>query len=281
MISSNKLQSSNRVTTGSPPEAQTSNDMQNDTETMVEDDRDQRRRADEIALAKLMRFAKSTTCLYCGENAPDGVCDECDRVAAEKNVALGERLALDALEGKKRAFREKVGNYCDHQPELLPNTAATRAVPQFIVGGRFGLTLIGHGSTGKTRAACLIAEKELAAGNWVEFRQCGDLRQEVIGFSRKGEHAQGVRPLLRCDCLILDDFGNHEFTRTTEEFFLSLLERRTNTGKRTIVTSQYEPKHLKPMMTTPQMADAILRRIGKQFAMIANTIDDTIILPFR
>jgi DNA replication protein DnaC len=255
--------------------------MQNDTETMVDEEIYERRRADELALAKLMRFAKSTSCIYCGENAPDGVCDDCDRTAEAKNVALGERLALGALEAKKRAFREKVGNYCDNQPELLPDTAAIRAVPQFVVGGRCGLTLIGPGSTGKTRAACMVAEKEMAAGNWVEFRQCGDLRQEVIGFARKGEQAQGVRPLLKCDLLILDDFGNHEFTRTTEEFFLSLLERRTNTGKRTVVTTQYQPAQLKALFTTPQMADAILRRVGKQFALVANTGDNTITLPFR
>ncbi len=256
--------------------------MQNDTlETMLDDDIDAQQKEEARAAARILNFANSTTCLYCGENAPEGVCDDCDAVAAEKNAALGERLTAAAIEARKRDFREKVGNYADNQLELLPDTAAIRAVPSFIVGGQFGMTIMGPGSTGKTRAACMIAEKEITAGHWVEFRQCGDLRQEIIGHARKGEHAQGVRPLIRCALLVLDDFGNHEFTRTTEEFFLSLLEKRNNTGKRTVVTSQYHASQLRPLFTTPQMADAILRRMGKQFATVVNTTDNTITQPFR
>jgi DNA replication protein DnaC len=213
------------------------------------------------------------TCIYCGDSA-DMICDDC----AAKGDRLREEQAA-AEESKRQAarleiFRDRVGGYFDTEFDLLPDTICRRAVADWIpsnLGGRRGLTIVGPGKTGKTRSAVLISRREHDRGEWVEFRQCGELRQEVAQHARNGEFARGVKALFSCGVLILDDFGNHEFTRTAEEFFLSLLERRAITRRRTIVTSQYDAKQLGELFHTRQMADAVLRRIGIEFVSTAHT----------
>ena len=221
-------------------------------------------------------FGTHNTCFHCGDTCADIVCPDCEAKIEAKNRALADRQADEDVQRRLDLFRSKVGNYADTVKDLLPATAARRIAGEYFVGGKAGLTISGPGDTGKTRACVWIAGQELQAGRWVDFRQCGDLRREIGDHARNGEFGRAVKPLMQCEVLILDDFGNHEFTRTTEEFFLSLLERRTNGGRRTFITSQYTADQLKPLFTTDQMADAVLRRIGRQYATIVNTADNTV-----
>lgn len=221
-------------------------------------------------------FGTPNTCFWCGDPAPELVCPECEeKHNAEREKAEAAERA-EKVAARRQAFAERVGGYFDTSMTLLPETAAKAAAASYIIGSGAGLTIAGPGGAGKTRSAVWIAQKEMEAGAWVEFRQCGELRQEVANFSRHGEWARGFGPLSRADILILDDFGNHEFTRTVEEFFLALLEKRTAQKKRTFVTTQYGSKALRKLFTTEQMADAVLRRMGPGFATMVNTLDGTI-----
>ncbi len=216
------------------------------------------------------------TCFHCGDTSAEIICPDCEARIQAANAAAEQRIAEQAIQRRLDIFREKVGDYADTVKDLLPATAARRIAGEYYVGGKAGLTISGPGDTGKTRACVWIAGQEVLAGRWVDFRQCGDLRREIGDHARHGEFGRAVKPLMQCDVLILDDFGNHEFTRTTEEFFLSLLERRTNGGRRNFITSQYTSAQLRKLFTTEQMADAILRRIGRQYATLVNTADNTV-----
>lgn len=246
--------------------------MQNDIPT-AED-------LDPQATATLRTFG--TCCMYCGEPA-EMVCDECE---AQNQAAEAQRLAEQEAQHKadrRAAFRIKVGDYADTELARLPEGSAREIATTYALGSGAGLTLSGVGGKGKTRAAVFIAQKELEqSGAWVEFHQCGALRQEMAAFARNGEWARGIKPLMKCDILILDDLGNHDVTRTLEEMLLAVLEHRTMTRKRTFVTTQYSVDELRGtdgktgVFSTMQMADAILRRIGRQFATIVNTTTGSI-----
>ncbi len=244
--------------------------MENDNETATEP----------VAPRHLNAFGRADTCIFCGDPTTEMVCPECDA----KNTAANEAKQAQDMNARhrerERAFQDKIGNYADTEMVRLPETAARRAAAEYVIGSGAGLTISGPGDTGKTRSAVWVAMKEVAAGRWAEFRQCGELRQEVVQHAKNGEWGRGIGPLMRCDLLVLDDFGNHEFTRTAEEFFLAMLERRTNTGKRTFVTTQYTAEQLRKLFTTEQMADAVLRRIGKGFATMVNTREN-LILPWK
>lgn len=226
--------------------------------------------------------AFGTSCMYCGEPA-EMVCDECE---AQNQAAEAQRVAEQEAAHKaerRAAFREKVGDYADTELARLPEGAAREIATTYPLGSLAGLTLSGTGGKGKTRAAVFVAQKELEqSGAWVEFRQCGALRQEMAAFARNGEWARGIKPLMKCDILILDDLGNHDITRNLEEMLLAVLEERTSRRKRTFVTTQYTTDELRGtdgkagVFSTMQMADAILRRIGRQFATIVNTTANTI-----
>ncbi len=230
------------------------------------------------AIDRLPLLLRDEVCVFCGSSAEGGICDDCDEKNSRNNVEIAgqeqERIRAARLE----RFRIAVGDYADTDPEQLPDTAARKAARQYVIGGRRGLTIFGPGRTGKTRSAVWIGRREHDAGKWVEFHQCAELRLAISEFNRKGEVGISTRPLFACDVLILDDFGNNEFDRKAEEFFLNLTEHRVNHGRRTIVTTQYNGTQLTALFKTRQMADAILRRIGREYCMTADTKTGEVIL---
>lgn len=218
-------------------------------------------------------IADGDVCLYCGEPA-DLVCDECDRKAQASSAAADEAKRRRKIAERREKFRESFREYADTDRDKLPRTAALTAATSFIVGGTKGLLITGPGRTGKTRSATWICRRELEEGRTVDFIAAPDLRAS-FGHVRDFERVPRWRTLIGVDVLVIDDFGNHTFTRAAEEGFLNLIEARINRKKRTIVTSQYNSAQLAALLTTDQMADALLRRIGGEFNAIADTTEDT------
>lgn len=220
---------------------------------------------------------REDTCFFCGEMSNGPVCDDCEAKNQNQNERIEREKVAEVQAARLEIFRERVGGYFDTDPDLLPDFAARRAARDYMIGGKRSITFFGPGRTGKTRSAVWLGRREHDAGKWVEFRQCGELRQEIAEHARNGTLSKGSRPLYACDVLILDDFGNHEFTRTACEFFLALLEKRTIQGRRNFVTGQYDGPQLRELIKPLQMAEAIMRRIGREFATTVNTQSGQII----
>lgn len=215
---------------------------------------------------------RTNLCFYCGEiiNPDDVICDDCDREKQEFNEKKKQEADAQDLARRVREFNESCGAYGDVDPTKLPDTAAYRAASGLITGGSRGLTIAGPSRTGKTYSAVWAARREVQAGLSAEFINSAELRASV-GHSRDILRLPTVSRLMRVGILILDDFGNNEFSRAGEELFQMILERRHIRRLRTFVTTQYTPDQLRVLMNTTQTADAICRRIGVEFNAMGNT----------
>jgi DNA replication protein DnaC len=220
------------------------------------------------------KMSDTTRCVYCGEPA-DLVCDDCE-ARNERENAKRELMEAAAKERRRAAdFDERVGAYADTVLARLPSPALRAAVELFNPATSPNQTIIGPSRTGKTRAAVLMIRAAYQAGQTFQIRQAGEMRRDIMALAREGKDGPTFQRLATTQNLLIDDFGNTTVTRSAEEMWLALLEARSIRKRRTFVTSQYEGPELRASFTTAQMADAIMARIGREYATITKTSPPT------
>ena len=110
------------------------------------------------------------------------------------------------------------------------------------------LLLIGKTGTGKTHITTAIAREIISLGYDVIY----DSMQNIISdfeadkfHSGWGEHESKAEKYLECDLLIIDDLGTEFINSFTVPCLYNLLNTRQNSGKATIISSNYSPEELR------------------------------------
>lgn len=224
----------------------------------------------EAAIAAALTGSLDTTrCIYCGEPA-DMVCDDCEARAHANNAALAMRHEADAQEARQAAFNQRIpDDYQGTDPDRLPNWSR-QIVDLWNPLDRYGVTLVGPAESGKTRTAVLLLQKAFLRKNPVRFEHAGNLRRFINRMARDGDDHKAIAELAAEPFLAIDDIGNNAWTETAEEFYLLLLETRTNKRRPTICTSQFPADEFIGKASNRRVGTAIARRIGPEYAWIVN-----------
>ena len=211
-----------------------------------------------------------TRCIYCGDPA-DMVCDDCEARAQRNNAEIAERLATEAEATRLAQFADKVPeDYLGTDPARLPRWSG-EIVNAWNPTDRYGVTLVGPANAGKTRTAVLLLQKAFLRKLPVRFEHAGNLRRFINRMAREGDDHKAIAELAEAPILVIDDIGNQAWTETSEEFYLALLEARTNKRRPTICTTQYPADELIGKASNRRMGTAIARRIGPDYAWIVNS----------
>ena len=143
-------------------------------------------------------------------------------------------------EALKINLRDKMGEilaYCRRYSEIF----SLRSPSVF---------MIGNTGLGKTHLSLAIAGEVLKKGYNVIYRTTQALigQAERERFSREGE-GDSQETMLACDLLILDDLGCEFPTQFTVSVLYNLINTRLNTGRPTIISTNYTRTQLKEKYT--------------------------------
>jgi DNA replication protein DnaC len=155
-------------------------------------------------------------------------------------------------------------------------------IDNFDLGGEKGLLLMGKNGMCKTRATCLLLERYCRAGYSIAMVRSTRFAQLVAlqfkddeydispnsVISGRGESTgEKSRKLLKAirssDVLLIDDIGKEKFSERVETELFDLLEFRTSSMRRTLLTSNLSLTELALKLSQDQGL-AIVRRI-KEF----------------
>ena len=154
--------------------------------------------------------------------------------------ALETEHLTESQSSKLNTIVQSVQQFCDHARSVL--------FEGNISHDKYFLTLVGPVGTGKTHLG-VAALKELilehgATGKFIDFLFL--LSQLRDTYSKKGSEENVLQPLRDADVLLIDELGKG---RTENEWQLEklddLLNSRYNSGRITILTSNYLPPELK------------------------------------
>ncbi len=137
---------------------------------------------------------------------------------------------------------------------------------------RYNLFMNGGTGLGKTFLSACIAKTVSQDGFSVVYESAPTLfsRFEAEKFGRGDEEADGeVRRYMTCDLLIVDDLGTELTTAFTNSALYSLINTRLITGKKTIITSNYDMSELRARYT-PQ----IMSRLEGEYIVLFFAGDD-------
>lgn len=227
-----------------------------------------------LALAGL----PSEVCTYCGEPA-ELVCDTCEAEIARKNA----RIQAEQKEARRRRrtewFNSKIDPAFQIRDELLTPRWALDLADRWDSAGRHGVTFVGPSNTWKTRGGILLLEKAFVAGRRFEIIQAGDLRRTVNQAAKQGNDSAVLADLIEVEILMVDDLGNQAPTETSDEFLLTLFDKRAAKQRPTIITTQYPADEFVARSSTQRIGTSIARRIGPDFNWVVRSADGTITPP--
>ena len=136
--------------------------------------------------------------------------------------------------------------------EAKSNPGAQELLRSYMTDRKDSLYIFGPVGTGKSWCGCAIANELLQEGESVKFQSVSGLLLEVRAtFSDEGRSELDVlTPLFDANYLVLDELGDIalERERRASDFvvsrLLTLLDRRWQEGKATIMTSNLSPDEL-------------------------------------
>jgi DNA replication protein DnaC/primosomal protein DnaI len=200
-----------------------------------------------------------------GINIPITRCDACQDKLAKEWEANEQRQATAA---QQAAFWEQV-------PPLYRGTDKSRLPASLVAAvdayeyGPTGLAFLGKAGEGKTRAAVLLLHRMAEAGKRVCYLPCTKFcafAADTFADSKatKADARKALEKAARCHVLLLDDLGKNRMTERAEVELYDLLEHRTGHLLPTFWTSNSNAAALHAMFS-PDRADAMIRRLGKEF----------------
>ena len=117
-----------------------------------------------------------------------------------------------------------------------------------------GLMFSGSIGTGKTFAACCIANALIYTNRWVFVRKALTLIRDVGNFETE---KAALSDIAKPDLLVIDDFGANQNSEFNTAMLCKIIDTRYSTGKPLVITTNLTPKDLKnaPSMELARIYD--------------------------
>lgn len=222
-----------------------------------------------------MNLTDPTRCMLCSKPHDQTVehptCPECEALPEIESDGWQAHKAAAAAAARATLWQGKVPKeYRNTDPaKLLPEARALfPRVGNWDFSKGVGLTVIGSTGAGKTRLAVRAMHAAFEAGASVQILRAAEVRMELWqSFAAAGKLvARASKP----DVLLFDDLGQGAKSEQIDEVTLAILEARTSEGRPTLTTTQFTDARLIDRFFRQETGEAIVRRVGKQFATILN-----------
>lgn len=223
-----------------------------------------------------MNLTNPKGCLLCGkphvQSHEHPTCPECEALPEIPEEDQWQAAkAAERAEIRRGIWREKVPKeYRNTDPERLPAAAAGffQRLGNWDFSKGKGLTIIGPTGQGKTRLAVRAMHAAFDRGASVAILRAAEVRMELWqSFAAAGKLvARASKP----DVLLFDDLGQGAKSEQIDEVTLAILEARTSEGRPTLTTTQFTDARLIDRFFRQETGEAIVRRVGLQFATILN-----------
>lgn len=163
---------------------------------------------------------------------------------------------------KQANFREKASlaevNYTHNRS--LDKNMFTRLGTLDFIKRKENIILVGASGVGKSYLAQAIGYQACLMENKVLYTNTARLFNNLKLCKMDGTYLKELKKLMKCDLLILDDFGLQSFDNSTREVLMDIIEERYN-EKSTIISSQIPVSAWYETIGEGTIADAILDRI--------------------
>lgn len=163
---------------------------------------------------------------------------------------------------KQASFREKASlaevNYA-HTRNLEKNMFTRLGTLDFIKR-KENIILVGASGVGKSYLAQALGYQACLMENKVLYTNTARLFSRLKLCKMDGTYLKEIKKLMKCDLLILDDFGLQSFDNNAREVLMDIIEERYN-EKSTIISSQIPVSAWYDIIGEGTIADAILDRI--------------------
>jgi DNA replication protein DnaC len=163
---------------------------------------------------------------------------------------------------KQASFREKASlaevNYT-HNRSLDKNMFARLGTLDFIKR-KENIILVGASGVGKSYLAQALGYQACLMENKVLYTNTARLFNSLKLCKMDGTYLKELKKLMKCDLLILDDFGLQSFDNVAREVLMDIIEERYN-EKSIIISSQIPVSAWYEIIGEGTIADAVLDRI--------------------
>ena len=210
-----------------------------------------------------MNASASTRRLSKPKLSADGIREWLDSLTPEQRRLMNEK----AEEHDREQHRDKVRQRIDRAG--IPNSffgAKVENVPELQgVDLERNMLMLGAAGRGKTYAACAVAIAR-AEERTVRFATMADILLDIQGTFGGASSITDVADKYRnVALLVIDDFGKEKPTDYSIGQFFALLNSRINSGKQTIVTTNYTGRDLFERLSQcgeAETALAVVSRLG-------------------
>jgi DNA replication protein DnaC len=120
--------------------------------------------------------------------------------------------------------------------------------------------LCGPTGVGKSHLAIAVGYEAIKRGLTVSFLSASAMLADLLAARADGTHAKRMSHLLRCDLLIIDDFGLRQLTETGADDLYETIHERYERGS-IVITSNRSPSEWPELFGNPLIASAALDRL--------------------
>jgi DNA replication protein DnaC len=178
--------------------------------------------------------------------------DEIDRRQQRKHERLERSAGFDGVKLLAQFDFAAV-------PCLDRSLALEMATCQFIQK-RHNWILCGPTGVGKSHLATAIGYEAVKRGMTVLFQTASAMLADLLTGRADGSYAKKMAGILRCDLLIIDDFGLRPLTETGADDLYEIIHSRYERGS-IIITSNRSPSEWPELFGSPLIASAALDRL--------------------
>jgi len=145
-------------------------------------------------------------------------------------------------------------------PSINPVTLRELGTLRFIEKAE-NIFFIGPTGVGKTHLARAIAHLACRKYLTVQFLNFNLLLSEINNADIAGRQESFIKPLIRCELLVIDDFAFKKMSAVAAEYFYALVDYRYQ-QKSTLLTSNRPMDDWMNIFPDPVMANAVLDRLA-------------------